>query len=173
MRQLHPALICAVLIALPTSVSAQSEPDAPFEMLKSLAGSWEGPVATSPRQAEMEGAVVHVTMRVTSMGNALMHEMTSEGRPDDPITMFYLEDGRLLLTHYCDAGNRPRMVAGVSPDGKSVEFEFLDVLGDMQYGHMHSAVFTVIDADHHTEEWTYMMPGDEPVRARFTLSRVD
>jgi len=28
---------------------------------------------------------------------------------------------------------------------------------------MHHAVFTVIDANHHTEDWTYMTPGDKPV----------
>jgi hypothetical protein len=105
------------------------------------------------------------------MGNALVHEMTGAGRPDDPITMLYLDGDRLLLTHYCDAGNRPRMVGKMSPDGKTVEFEFLDVAGSTQYGHMHHAVFTVIDANHHTEDWTYMMPGDKPVHAHFDLQR--
>ena len=87
-----------------------------------------------------------------------MHEMTGAGRPDDPITMLYLDEDRLLLTHYCDAGNRPRMAGKVSPDGKTVEFDFLDVAGSTQYGHMHHAVFTVIDENHHIEDWTYMNP---------------
>jgi len=114
---------------------------------------------------------MQVSLRATSMGNALMHEMTGAGRPDDPITMLYLDGDRLLLTHYCDAGNRPRMVGKVSPDGKTVEFDFLDVAGSTQYGHMHHAVFTVIDAEHHTEDWIYMMPGDKPVHAHFDLQR--
>jgi hypothetical protein len=57
------------------------------------------------------------------------------------------------------------MVARTSPDGKTVEFDFLDLSGDNQYGHMYHAVFTIIDANHHTEDWTYMMPGDKPLRA--------
>jgi hypothetical protein len=85
--------------------------------------------------------------------------------------MLYLDGDRLLLTHYCDAGNRPRMTGTVSPDGKKVEFEFLDVAGNTQYGHMHHAVFTVIDANHHIEDWTYMMPGDKPVHAHLDLTR--
>jgi hypothetical protein len=86
--------------------------------------------------------------------------------------MFYLDGDRLLLTHYCDAGNRPRMAARVSPDGKTVEFDFLDVAGGTKYGHMDHAVFTLIDANHHTEDWTYMMPGDKPMHAHIDLQRV-
>src|SRR3984957_11243647 len=153
--------------------AAIPQPDAQksFDKLKTLAGSWEGHVTTVPQAPEIEGKLMQVTLRATSMGNALMHEMTGAGGPDDPITMLYLEGDRLLLTHYCDAGNRPRMVGTTSPDGKTVEFDFLDVAGSTQYGHMHHAVFTVIDANHHTEDWTYMQPGDKPVHAHFDLQR--
>lgn len=90
---------------------------------------------------------------------------------DHPVTMFYLDSDRLLLTHYCDAGNRPRMSGKMSPDGKTLEFEFIDVAGGTQYGHMYHAVFTFIDANYHMEEWTYMIPGDKPVHAHFDLQR--
>jgi hypothetical protein len=36
---------------------------------------------------------------------------------------------------------------------------------------MHHALFTMIDADHHTEDWTYMEPGDKLVRAHLELQR--
>ena len=163
---------------MPLSTAAFAPTDLPksdaqksFDSLKSLAGSWEAHVATVPPEADMEGKMMQMSLRVTSMGNALVHEMTGAGRPDDPITMLYLDGDRLLLTHYCDAGNRPRMVGKMSPGGKTVEFEFLDVAGSTQYGHMHHAVFTVIDANLHTEDWTYMMPGDKPVRVHFDLQR--
>ena len=41
----------------------------------------------------------------------------------------------------------------------------------LQYGHMDHAVFTVIDANHHVEDWTYMEPGDKPVHAHIELQR--
>jgi hypothetical protein len=153
------------------AAATQSDAQKSFDKLKTLAGSWEGHVTTVPPQGDIEGKLTQVSLRATSMGNALMHEMTMGGRPDDPITMLYLDGDRLLLTHYCDAGNRPRMVGNMSPDGKTVEFDFLDVAGSTQYGHMHHAVFTVIDANHHTEDWTYMEPGDKPVHAHIDLQR--
>jgi hypothetical protein len=157
---------------------APSEAQKSFDAMKSLAGNWEGPVTLDPPQPEMsDGKPLHITMRVTSRGNALVHEMQEAGTPldatkyDHPVTMFYVDSGRLTLIHYCDAGNRPRMVARTSADGKRVEFDFLDLAGGTEYGHMHHAVFTFIDANHHIEDWTYMMPGDKPVHAHFDLKR--
>jgi hypothetical protein len=151
-----------------------------FDAMKSLAGNWEGPVTVDPPQPDMpDGEPLHVSMRVTSRGNTLVHEMQEAGTPNDPtrydhpVTMFYVDSGRLTLVHYCDAGNRPRMIARPSADGKSVEFDFSDVSGGTEYGHMHHAVFTLIDAKHHIEDWTYMMPGDKPVHAHFDLKRTE
>ena len=181
-------MLFVVLLSLSAVAFAQSEaqkPDAQkseaqksFDAMKLLAGSWEGPVTLDPPQPEMsDGKPVHVSLRVTSRGHALMHEMQEAGTPldsaryDHPVTMLYVDGDRLLLTHYCDAGNRPRMTGKVSPDGKKVEFEFLDLSGGNQHGHMYHAVFTSIDANHHTEDWTYMMPGDKPMHAHMDLQR--
>jgi phage tail protein X len=142
-----------------------------FETLKTLAGSWEGQVTTVPQQADVEGKLMQGSLRVTSMGNALMREMTGAGRPDDPITMLSLGADRLLLTHYCDAGNRLRMMGKMSPDRRTVEFDFIDVAGSTEYGHVDHVVITVIDANHHTEAWTYIMPGDKAVHANTDLQR--
>jgi hypothetical protein len=169
-------MLCVVLMSLSTGAFAQSDAQKSdsqrsFDKMKTLAGSWEGPVTTVPQQADIEGTLTKVSLRVTSMGHTLMHEATGSKRPDDPITMFVVEGDRLLLTHYCDADNRPRMVGSMSPDGKTVEFEFLDVTGNLKYGHMDHAVFTFVDANHHLEDWTYMMPGDKPMHAHFDLQR--
>ncbi len=181
-------MLPVVLLSLATVAFAQTEApkldvqrsDAQksFDQLKTLSGTWQGPATTTPPLSDMgNGAVMQVSFRVTSRGNAIVHEMKEAGTADDPtrsdhpVTMFYLDSDRLLLTHYCDAGNRPRMAARTSPDGKTVEFDFLDVSGSTEFGHMQHAVFTIIDANHHTEEWTYLMPGDKPVHARMDLQR--
>src|SRR5262249_20963076 len=130
-------MLSLILLSACTAALAQSDAQKSFDKMKTLAGSWDGRVTTVPPTPDIEGQLAHITLRVTSMGNAIIHEATSATRPDDPITMFYMDGDRLLLTHYCDAGNRPRMTGKLSADGKSVEFEFLDVAGSTQYGHMH------------------------------------
>ena len=171
-------LLFVALIALCTPAFAESDAQKSFDQLKTLAGSWQGPITVEPPQEEIKnGSLGHVLLRVTSRGNALVHEMFDPAKPDDPtrydhpLTMLYLDGDRLTLIHYCDAGNRPRMVAKASPDGKKVEFDFADLSGGNEYGHMYHAVFTIIDANHHIEDWTYMMPGDKPVHAHFDLQR--
>ncbi|HUJ14012.1 MAG TPA: hypothetical protein VL284_09520 [Thermoanaerobaculia bacterium] len=168
MKHLTTALILTFCSA---ALLAQSDAQKSFTDLKSLAGTWAGTIRTNPPHKDVEGRTATVTMRVTSMGNALMHEATIPTRPDDPLTVFYLDGDRLMLTHYCDAGNRPRMTATVSPDGRTLDFDFLDIAGSTKYGHMQHATFTFVDADHHIEDWTYLEPGDKPVHARFDLTR--
>ena len=156
-----------------TSAATQSDAQKSFDKLKTVAGSWVGQLTTFPQEPTVDGKFAQFSLRVTSMGNALVHELSVSGRPDHPVTLFYLDGDRLLLTHYCDAGNRPRMAGKVSPDGKTLEFDFLDLSGGNQYGHMHHAVFTFIDANHHIEDWTWMGPGDKPTRAHFDLQRTN
>jgi hypothetical protein len=149
----------------------KSEAQKSFDQLKTLAGTWEGRVTAIPPDPEIDNKLIHATLRVTSMGNALMHEMTGAGRPDDPITMIYLDNDRLLLTHYCDAGNRPRMTGKMSTDEKTLEFAFLDVAGSTQNGHMDHAAFHVIDANHHSEDWYYMTPDNKLMHGHMDLER--
>jgi hypothetical protein len=163
--------------ALKSSVAAvPSEAQKSFTTLKNLAGEWEGPV-TVPDAPEMSGAKMHLSLRVTSRGNALVHEFQEAGTPldatkyDHPVTMLYVDGDQLTLIHYCDAGNRPRMTGKMSPDGKTVEFELKDISGSTEY-HMHHSVFTIIDANHHTEDWTFMMK-DKPMHAHFDLHRTN
>ena len=78
--------------------------------------------------------------------------------------MFHLDGpNKLLMTHYCAAGNQPRMQASVSPDGRTVTFNFLDAtnLATPDAGHMQRMVLTLLDENHHTEEWIFADHGNE------------
>ncbi len=65
------------------------------------------------------------------------------------------------------------MLAKPSTDGKTVAFEFVDISGDPKRGHMHGGTFTVVDANHHVEDWFFMLPGDKLMHAHMDLHRVN
>ncbi len=115
--------------------AAQSDAQKSFATMKSLAGEWEGPVAVPEMPQMSDGKPLHVSLRVTSRGHVLVHELQEAGTPldatkyDHPVSMLYVDGDQLTLIHYCDAGNRPRMTGRTSPDGKTVEFEFKDISG--------------------------------------------
>lgn len=177
MKSLRFAMPLA-LLTLSIAAFAQSDAQKSFDEMKTLAGTWQGRVTVDPPQANMSmDKPAQVTLRVTSRGNAIVHEAQEAGTPlnpakyDHPVTMFYIDNDRLNLVHYCDAGNRPHMLARKSSDGKTIEFDFADLSGANDFGHMYHAVFTIIDANHHTEDWTYLMPGDKPMHAHLDLQR--
>jgi hypothetical protein len=157
--------VASLVLLVALSAAAQSGPQKPFDTMKSLTGAWQG--------KNSQGEPVEVSYRVTS-GGVLMSEIQTamKGHEEDMISMIHMDGGRLLLTHYCAAGNQPRMQASASPDGKTITFDFLDAtnLASPDAGHMHRVAFTFIDANHHTEEWRFVDHGKEMVE-RFDLER--
>jgi hypothetical protein len=142
-----------LLFALATSAAfAASAAQKSFEELKSLDGSWEGKAAN--------GEPLQVIYRVTSNGSAVMSEIKGK---EDMISMFSLDGDRLVITHYCAAGNQPRMVAGPSPDGRTLTFDYLDAtnLATPDAGHMTRLVLSMPDPNHHTEEWIFTDHGKQ------------
>ena len=175
MKMLSRTLMATLLICLltaavfaqdnpPKTGSAQSEAKKAFEKLKTLAGSWQGTV---------RDISINFTIRAVSSGTAILHEgNTSGGRPPNhEITMFYLEGDRLLATHYCDGGSRSRLEGKLSTDEKVIEFSFLDVAGSTRGGYLKDMVITLIDADHHRVEITFVMPDGKPIPLRGDFQR--
>ena len=157
-------VVRALFVVLAATVAlAQSGAQKSFDKLKSLAGSWEGKNSV--------GELLHVSFKVTSGGSAMISEITGHG--EDMVTMFNLDGpNKLILTHYCSAGNQPRMLASASPDGKTVTFDFLDAtnLASPDAGHMERVVIAMLDANHHTENWTFDDHGKE-MKEVFDLRR--
>jgi len=133
-------------------VLADSDAHKTFQQLAGLEGNWAGKGS--------EGQPVEVSFRMTAGGSALMSEIHGKG-PENMITMFHMDGDRLLVTHYCGAGNQPRMKV-IAADAKSVSFEFVDGTnikpGD---GHMQRLTITQPDANHHVEEWVFLDHGTE------------
>jgi hypothetical protein len=154
----------AFVIVLASAALAQSDAQKSFTQLRSLEGSWEG--------KNSEGMPLHVSFRDTADDTAVMSEIQGHGR-ENMITMFHMDGpNKLLVTHYCSAGNQPRMQASASPDGKTITFTFVDAtnLSAPDAGHMQQLVVAVLDANHHTEDWTFLDHGKE-MKEFFDLHR--
>ena len=130
-----------------------------FGALKGLAGQWEG-VAEGQKQI--------ITWKLVSAGSVMMEEMEHESM----VSMYHVDNDRLLMTHYCAAQNQPRMQAEISADGKTITFSFLDGtnLNKSSMGHMHRMVLNIQDQNHITEKWTFVQDGKEKTEA-FQLTR--
>ena len=85
--------------------------------------------------------------------------------------MFYVDGDRLLATHFCDGGNRVRWEGKMSPDGKTIEFGFLDVAGGTRGGLAKDMVFTMIDPDKHAIVLNFIMPDGKSVDVRGEFQR--
>ena len=162
--KLRKMLVAAAALAVVFSASvvlAESDARKSFDLLKGMEGNWIG--------KSSQGEALQVTFRMTGGGSAVMSEIHGHGK-ENMVTMFHMDGDRLVMTHYCGAGNQPRMKV-VSADAKSVTFEFFDGTnigpGD---GHMQLATFSQPDADHHTEEWVFLDHGKELKRV-FSMER--
>jgi hypothetical protein len=137
-----------------------------WETIKSLVGEWDGFTVKAGRKV-----ATHVSVRMTGDGSAVMH-VIDPGTPHEMVTMFYMDKDTLMATHYCAAHNQPRFEAAASPDPRKIAFAFKDGTnirpGD---AYMSRLVITVVDADHHDEDWGYDL-GGKLSTATFHLTRV-
>lgn len=162
--------VCAIASAQSANQPVAAPPNAQktFALMKTLAGNWQG-LVTADNPAWSTDKPISLSIRVASHGNALIHELDTGG-PE--VTVFYVENDHLALTHYCDFGNKPHLVARPSMDGHTIDFQLADLAGSDQMGHVTDGVFTVIDPNHHLEDWTFVPPGIKPVHAHINFKRM-
>jgi hypothetical protein len=151
-------LISVVAVGLATS---KSQPE--FDKLKSLAGNWEGKAS--------DGRPVHINYKVVSSGSAVM-ESIMESSDMQMITVYHLDGDRLMMTHFCSAGNQPRMRADSSSIPTAIKFTFVDVtnLSGPDAGRMQAHSIIWKDADHVTQHWTWREKGQDRVET-FEMAR--
>ena len=157
-------VVAALCLVVAQGGLAQSKAQASFDKLKTLAGNWEGTAG---------GLVSKVSYRVISNGSVL-EETMQNGAEDPMVTIYHLDGDRLMVTHYCGAGNQPRMVAAPDPKHPNVfAFKFLDAtnLSSTQEGHMRDLVLTIVDKDHITQQWTWHTQNKEEKMELFKLAR--
>lgn len=148
-----------VLLFLFCGLVGRASAGSDFDKMKALVGEWE---ATSPEGKH------RITFQLVSEGSAVMESVSRESM----VTMYHRDGDSILMTHYCAAGNQPRMRAKAA-QGDSIAFQFVDAanLKAVSDGHMHRLVIKFLDKDHVIEEWTWTAGGKETVSV-FDLRRV-
>lgn len=140
-------------------------PNPAFETIKSLAGNWEGTYGDGKGKSLMN-------FRVVSNGSAVVLTM-DEATKGEMITVFHPDGKGLIATHYCSARNQPRMKMVASHTPNIVQFEFMDIsnLPDSKIGHMRGLTLTILDPNHHIQEWTFVENGKQET-GKFDVRRV-
>ncbi len=129
-------LLLALTLATTTAFAAEpsiTSADA-FAAIKKLHGEWRGP-------AMMKGMPPgHSIYRVTAGGSAVQ-ETIFPGTKMEMVSVYHMDRGNLLMTHYCALGNQPRMKLNARKStARELVFDFdggtnLNPRRDM---HMHS-----------------------------------
>ena len=161
--RIRPLVLAGFVLASATTytnVSAGDQPasEAAFARLKTLVGRWQA-------QGDRKDAM---TYELIAGGTALLERDASPGRPE-MVTLYHLDGNRLLLTHYCMAGNQPRMeLRAFDAATGEVKFEFVDAtnLASPASGHMHAVALRLVGPDEIATEWQYYENG----RAKMTES---
>jgi hypothetical protein len=155
-------VICSLLLGAAFSTNVLSGPkhQPEFDRIKSLEGTWVGKMTG--------GKPVHISYKVISAGSAVMESMDHDGM----VTIYHLNGDTLMLTHYCSAGNQPRMRL-VSSTAESLTFDMFDAtnLASINDGHMSGLVLTFKDKNHITAEWTMSKDGRDAHHGVFELAR--
>lgn len=147
--------------------SAPQAPPAstPLDRFKAMAGDWQA-------DTDGDGAPdMNVNYRVISGGSAVV-ETVFAGQPHEMITVFTMDRGDIVCTHYCALGNQPHLKAkSVTPN--SIAFEFVNGgnMSSRDEAHMDAVTFTWIDADHVTSQWNGYEKGKSEEHVKFTMTR--
>lgn len=141
-----------------------------FENFKNLVGQWQG--------TNQKGQKVEASYELVAAGSAVLERYIE---PNDKtrspmITLYHLDGDRLMLTHYCMAGNQPRMRAeSFGESGDEVRFELVDAtnLATPDAGHMHRALFEFKAKDRLVTRWTWHEKGKDVFTETQELKRVE
>ncbi|HTA68819.1 MAG TPA: hypothetical protein VK776_11100 [Bryobacteraceae bacterium] len=164
-------LIATLIAASAALPAADSKPipsanaDSAFSRLKTLVGEWEGTTSSGK---------VHLSYELVSGDTALLERESSETMPT-MVTLYYVDRGHLMLTHYCMLGNQPRMqVKAFNTDTGELDFQFLDAtnLASPGAGHMHNAKLRIVDNSHLVSEWQFYDNGKPKMTESAQYTRV-
>ena len=142
------------------------EADAMLARIAQLAGEWE--------MTDESGVTHHAaTFSVTAV-----REIMFPGSEMEMTNLYHMAGSELVITHYCAAGNQPRMVASEAAeteDGTTFSFE-LDRVSNLREGHDHymgDMKLLILDSGGVRVDWrSYDRAGNLTDPITFVLTRM-
>ena len=155
-------------IAMDTIAADKAGVDAKaaFARLKTLEGEWKVTGDGSHHDAK-------IIYKVTGAGSALM-ETQFPGTAHEMISMYHLDGDDLKMTHYCAAGNQPRLKLdreGSKPDAYSFVFDGGSNLDPAKDMHIHSLRITFLEGGKVETDWGCFMDGKACMATKLPISR--
>ena len=129
-----------------------------------LAGVWEG--------RDPEGNAFRTTFAPSSAGSAV-REVMFPGTPHEMTNMYHMDGASLVMTHYCAAGNQPRMRAAARA-GDRIIFRSDGVSNLTEAAGHYMAEMTLIfeGPDAIRQEWRSIQGGQPAGTAIFAMRRI-
>ena len=164
---------CATLLLAGSVALSVEQPAKPaqasqeFERMKSLVGTWKG-------KGDMGHGPMDITVTYRLLaGGSVLEEKLMEGTPHEMVTMYYDQNGKLAMTHYCVFGNRPGMLLK-SSDDKTIKLDFDTTCGidPNKESHMHALTISFDNTDTITTSCKGIIEGKEMPEHPMTLKRV-
>lgn len=166
--KLFSLFVLFAAIAVPTFAADNSAASA-FARMKKLTGAWDATTAS--------GKHARVTYEVIANGSALVERESGDAfaNGNGMETVYHLDGNKLVLEHYCMAGNQPRMRAsGYNASTGVLKFDFVGVgNAGPNDGYMHNAVFHFINEDQVASEWTFFKDGKAQFTEKIQMKRVE
>ena len=155
-----------VVVALMGMAQATSPAVQGFEKLKALEGEWIDVDGVFGQKGK-----IAVTYKVTGGGHTVV-ETFPLGTPQEMVTVYHLEGGKVVLTHFCSGNNQPRM-ASSGLQGNLLAFDFAGGanIEPNTTSHMHSATIEFLSSDEIKATWQNWRAGKPDHAASFRVVR--
>jgi hypothetical protein len=126
MRYIILLVCCFPWVAIYANPDQHNE--AAFERLKSLVGEW--------KKVGSDGTSFYISFK-TSANDSVLIENWMRQDSSHSLTLYHMDNGKILATHYCPLGNQPRLQLESSLNDKSFAFVFKDATNLLSHDKSH------------------------------------
>lgn len=161
-RRLAAAGRSGFLVAVLSGAAAvNADEGAAFERIKTLAGRWEGITywSNDPENRQPVSMIYYLTGRESAVV-----ENFDPGSGPEMTSVYHMDGAELRMTHYCAAGNQPRLEA-TKVDENGIHFSFVDAtnLPSPDAGHVRAASLNFLGDDRLIVKFVFFSEGVELV----------